>query len=75
MTLKFLAKFPSEELFNQFSSYGHYEVTELLVKHGASVNACDLWRFTPLHEGSAKGKYEIVNLLLKHGADPTKKNR
>ena len=40
-------------------SYGHYEVTELLVKHGASVNVCDLWRFTPLHEGSAKGKYEI----------------
>ena len=31
-------------------SYGHYEVTELLVKHGASVNVCDLWRFTPLHE-------------------------
>jgi tankyrase len=50
-------------------------VTELLVKHGASVNACDLWRFTPLHEGAAKGKYEIVKLLLKHGADPTKKNR
>ena len=33
-------------------SYGHYEVTELLVKHGASVNVCDLWRFTPLHEVS-----------------------
>ena len=56
-------------------SYGHYEVTELLVKHGASVNVCDLWRFTPLHEGAAKGKYDIVKLLLKHGADATKKNR
>ena len=43
--------------------YGHFEVTELLVKHGASVNACDLWRFTPLHEGAAKGKYEIVQGL------------
>lgn len=56
-------------------SYGHYEVTELLVKHGANVDVADLWKFTPLHEASAKGKFEIVKLLLKHGADPTKKNR
>lgn len=56
-------------------SYGHYEVTELLVKHGANVNVADLWKFTPLHEAAAKGKYEIVKLLIKHGADPTKKNR
>lgn len=46
-------------------SYGHFEVTELLVKHGASVNVADLWKFTPLHEAAAKGKYEIVKLLLK----------
>jgi tankyrase len=57
------------------SSYGHFEVTELLIKHGANVNAADLWKFTPLHEASAKGKYEIVKLLLKNGADPAKKNR
>lgn len=56
-------------------SYGHYEVTELLVKHGASVNVADLWKFTPLHEAAAKGKCEIVRLLLRHGADATKKNR
>ena len=48
-------------------SYGHYEVTELLVKHGANVNVADLWKFTPLHEAAAKGKYEIVKLLLKVG--------
>ncbi|KAF3827760.1 hypothetical protein GH733_000995 [Mirounga leonina] len=56
-------------------SYGHYEVAELLVKHGAVVNVADLWKFTPLHEAAAKGKYEICKLLLQHGADPTKKNR
>lgn len=56
-------------------SYGHYEVTELLVKHGANVNVPDLWKFTPLHEAAAKGKYEIVKLLMKHGADVSKKNR
>jgi hypothetical protein len=29
-------------------------VTELLVKHGATVNVSDLWKFTPLHEAAAK---------------------
>lgn len=57
------------------ASYGHFEVTELLIKYGANVNIADLWKFTPLHEAAAKGKYEIVKLLLKHGADSTKKNR
>lgn len=56
-------------------SYGHFEVTELLVSAGAGVNAADLWRFTPLHEAAAKGKADIVRLLLKHGADPTRRNR
>uniref|UniRef100_A0A672FYX4 Uncharacterized protein n=1 Tax=Salarias fasciatus TaxID=181472 RepID=A0A672FYX4_SALFA len=40
-------------------SYGHYEVAELLVLHGAVVNVADLWKFTPLHEAAAKGKYDI----------------
>ena len=37
-------------------SYGHYEVTELLLKSGASVNAMDLWQFTPLHEAASKNR-------------------
>lgn len=45
-------------------SYGHYEVAELLVIHGAVINVADLWKFTPLHEAAAKGKYEICKLLL-----------
>lgn len=45
-------------------SYGHFEVTDMLIKHGANVNVSDLWKFTPLHEAAAKGKYEIVRLLL-----------
>lgn len=65
--------FTDKYFFNIFSglvplhnacSYGHYEVAELLVKHGAVVNVADLWKFTPLHEAAAKGKYEICKLLL-----------
>lgn len=52
-------------------SYGHFEVTELLIKHGANVNANDLWAFTPLHESSSKSRVEVCSLLLSEGADPT----
>lgn len=52
-------------------SYGHFEVTELLIKHGANVNANDLWAFTPLHEAASKSRVEVCSLLLSEGADPT----
>jgi tankyrase len=41
------------------------QVTELLVKHGATVNVSDLWKFTPLHEAAAKvgGRTSLFNLL------------
>ena len=32
-------------------SYGHIEVVEILLKCSANANSCDLWQFTPLHEG------------------------
>ena len=56
-------------------SYGHFEVTALLLNSGASPQTTDLWKVTPLHESAIKGKFEICKLLLKHGADPNKKNR
>lgn len=52
-------------------SYGHIEVTEMLIKHGACVNAMDLWQFTPLHEAASKSRIEVCSLLLSKGADPT----
>ncbi len=41
------------------------QVTELLVKHGATVNVSDLWKFTPLHEAAAKagGHTSLYNLF------------
>lgn len=52
-------------------SYGHIEVTEMLIKHGACVNAMDLWQFTPLHEAASKSRVEVCSLLLSKGGDPT----
>jgi len=48
-----------------------FQVTELLIKHGANVNAMDLWQFTPLHEAASKNRVEVCSLLLAHGGDPT----
>ena len=42
-----------------------------ILQHGASVNAMDLWQFTPLHEAASKSRVEVCSLLLGHGADPT----
>lgn len=43
----------------------------MLIKHGACVNAMDLWQFTPLHEAASKSRLEVCSLLLSKGADPT----
>ncbi|RXN01133.1 Tankyrase-2 [Acipenser ruthenus] len=40
-------------------------------KHGACVNAVDLWQFTSLHEAASKNRVEVCSLLLSYGADPT----
>lgn len=56
-------------------SYGHLEVTSLLLQNGASPHATDLWKVTALHESAAKGKFDICKLLIKYGADINKKNR
>jgi hypothetical protein len=45
-----MSEFPSFS-----SSYGHLEICELLISHGACVNANDLWQFSPIHEASSKG--------------------
>lgn len=49
-------------------------MTEALLKHGAAVNASDLWAFTPLHEAASKSRAEVCSLLLSEGADPTQLN-
>lgn len=40
-------------------SFGHAEVVNLLLQHGADPNARDNWNYTPLHEAAIKGKIDV----------------
>lgn len=56
---------------------GCYDVCELLLRHGADVNAKNKNGFTPLFEASVRGIFKptahkfpkVCELLLAHGAD------
>ncbi|KAA8540623.1 hypothetical protein F0562_024458 [Nyssa sinensis] len=45
-------------------------MVELLLQHGASINASDSRGQTPLHHSIMRGRISIAKLLLKRGADP-----
>ena len=46
------------------------EVIQLLLDHGADVNAQKEDRWTALHLGVLFGHVQVVEVLLKRGADP-----
>ena len=48
---------------------GHADVIEVLLKHGANVNAKDNGGWTALHWAAKLGHADVVEVLLKHGAD------
>ncbi len=52
--------------------FGHEEIAELLLRHGADVNAAskNTQRVTPLHAAVARRNAAIVKELLKRSADP-----
>lgn len=50
---------------------GHVRVCEILLEHGANVDARTRgMRATPLHRAAYMGHVEVVDLLLRHGAAP-----
>jgi ankyrin repeat protein len=50
---------------------GDIKKTELLIKHGAHMNAVDEeYRSTPLGMAARWGQLDMVEYLLKQGADP-----
>jgi ankyrin repeat protein len=48
---------------------GHYSVAEVLLQHGAPVNAKDRMGATALHMAAISGQSNIVELLLANGAE------
>ncbi|KAL8815302.1 MAG: hypothetical protein Q9191_008471, partial [Dirinaria sp. TL-2023a] len=48
---------------------GHEKIVQLLLDHGANVNAISKFGGTALHVASVRGFEKIVQLLLNHGAN------
>ncbi|KAK6524489.1 hypothetical protein TWF281_011396 [Arthrobotrys megalospora] len=72
------------------ASYGHYEVVEILLGKGASIEAQDIGKYTPLNasinmeysggetplfSATKKGQEAVVQLLLSKGANTETTNR
>ena len=50
-------------------------IVQLLVQHGANVNAQNVYHATPLDFAARNGSNDIVTYLLQHGADPNVESR
>lgn len=48
---------------------GHYDVAELLIRYGASLEAKYKGFYTPLYIAAQKGHLKILKLLIEQGAD------
>ncbi|KAI1278807.1 Ankyrin-1 [Halotydeus destructor] len=51
------------------ADYGHHEVVEILLKHGANVDALDRSDKTPLFLATSNCNFRAAMVLLSHGAD------
>ncbi|MDP7017380.1 MAG: ankyrin repeat domain-containing protein [Pirellulaceae bacterium] len=57
------------------ASDGRLAMAQLLIEHGADVNAIDRFRENPLRSAIKGNHLEIVQLLLDKGADPYQTNK
>jgi ankyrin repeat protein len=57
------------------AEHGHVKVVEILLAHGADLNAiAGTSKFTALHYAALYGRADVVAVLLAHNADRTAKN-
>lgn len=54
--------------------YSNKAVVELLLSHGANVNAKDRYGCTPLYDALFEGCLDVMELLIEHGAEVNAKN-
>ena len=66
--------YKGETALGEAASWGRLEVAEMLIKHGANVNAMAERDITPLHEAVNAGHVELVRLLLQNCADANAKD-
>jgi len=50
-------------------AHQHVEISEILIQHGADINAKQQEGFTPLLEAVQNGQLNMVQMLIKHRAD------
>jgi hypothetical protein len=62
---------PDRSLLHLAIERGRSDMAELLVRHGADVNARNMRRETPLFGAASSGDEALVRLLLENGADPS----
>jgi ankyrin repeat protein len=52
----------------------HWDIIQLLLDHGANLNACDKSGNTALHFAASEGHLEAARMLLERGADVNSQN-
>jgi cytohesin len=49
--------------------FGNKNVAEVLIAHGADINAKDKWDYQPIHWAAYHDRADVVELLISKGAD------
>lgn len=58
-----------DKLLHLACSYGDCQDVDILLRHGADVNAQGDIGLTALHYAASKGRMDVVRLLIKYGAN------